>query len=367
MSTIQSSAVSQLTTFAGPVDFLIDAAHRTHERLLIDLPGWLVDGSKRFYWVYLLSFVVLGVFAYRRYYRDSPGGARHILRFLFPPETYRHPSALLDYQLFLANRILGPSALLSRLLLGSLSITYVATATHQHVLGWFGGSHVAAAWSWPTLGFFVLSLALVQDFSTYVVHFLHHRIPLLWEFHKVHHTAEVLTPVTVYRKHPLYNLFGNLTDIVLVGPFQGLIAFLFIGSPEPVTLFGANLVFSLFHLFGANLRHSHIWLPFSPAVSRILISPAQHQIHHSKADRHSNRNFGEVFAIWDWLFNTLYVPTREREILEFGVAGATAQEHATLLQAYLTPFTNCGRILRAQLRRPITARGHLWGAARGRE
>src|SRR5690606_34693681 len=113
------------------------------------------------------------------------------------------------------------------------------------------------------------------------------------------------------------------------------------------TLFGSNVIFALFHLLGSNLRHSHIWWSFGPTLSRILISPAQHQIHHSKAPQHWNRNYGEVFALWDWLFGTLYVPGPQREPLEFGIAGTEGQEHDTLLKAYLVPFLNCARILRA--------------------
>lgn len=50
--------------------------------------------------------------------------------------------------------------------------------------------------------------------------------------------------------------------------------------------------------------------------SHIFISPAQHQIHHSLAHKHWDENYGEVFAIWDWAFGTLYVP-ETIEVLEF--------------------------------------------------
>jgi sterol desaturase/sphingolipid hydroxylase (fatty acid hydroxylase superfamily) len=262
---------------------------------------------------------------------------------------------MLDVKLLLMNRLLGPSTLLARLLLGPLSVTWVATMTQSALLGLGGAGHEPAAWSTATLAVFVLATALVDDFATYVVHALHHRWPLLWEFHKVHHSAEVLTPLTVYRKHPVYNLLSRVTNIAIVGPFQGLIAALFAGPADPVTLFGANVVFSLFHLLGANLRHSHVWLSFGPRLSHVFISPAQHQIHHSKAPQHWDKNFGEVFALWDWMFGTLYVPGREREALEFGVAGDAGQEHATLWQAYFVPFANCGELLRGHVSRLLPA------------
>jgi len=110
-----------------------------------------------------------------------------------------------------------------------------------------------------------------------------------------------------------------------------------------VTLFGVNAVFGLFRLLSGNLRHSHIWVAYPRWLSHLLISPAQHQIHHSVELRHRDRNMGTVFAFWDWLFGTLYVP-RGRERLTFGVAQGVPQEHPTLLDAWWVPLRNIGRM-----------------------
>ena len=231
------------------------------------------------------------------------------------------------------------------MLLSGVTISYVATVVQTGLLNLAGADYATRELGFGLGCAVILCLTFARDLSTYVTHALHHRWPLLWAFHKVHHSAEVLTPLTVYRKHPVYNVFSSLTDLVIVGPAQGLVLFLFASTPEPLLLFGTNVIFSTFHLLGANLRHSHIWLSFGPVLSRIIISPAQHQIHHSRAQRHWDRNYGEVFALWDWLFGTLYVPGKEREVIEFGVAGETSQAHPTLLAAYLTPFADCARLL----------------------
>lgn len=320
-----------------------DAVGDALRRVFIELPGWLTDASTHFYWLYLLSFVAMGIWAVHRHYPDGRGKA---LAFIFPRAIYLHPSAVLDYKLLLLNRLLSPSALLTRLLLGSGLTSAVAVGTQAALLASLGTRQDALEWSLLSSTAVVIGVTLVRDFGTYVTHALSHLNPFLWEFHKVHHSAEVLTPLTLYRKHPVYNVFGNVVQLVLVAPVQGLVAFLFLGEPAPLTLFGANLVFSLFHLLGANLRHSHLWLTFGPVLGRILISPAQHQIHHSKAERHWNRNYGEVFALWDWLFGTLYLPGATREVLEFGVAGAVRPEHTTLWEIYTVPFRNCLRLLR---------------------
>jgi sterol desaturase/sphingolipid hydroxylase (fatty acid hydroxylase superfamily) len=336
---------------------------RSTERT-IEMAGWLVDGGHRFFWLYLLTSAVIAVGVYRRHYRGRAGVPGSVLAFLFPRAVYLHPSAILDYKLMVANRILGPAAVLSSVLLGSLSVSFVALAT-QSGLNTLTGRHAPPG----DIDFFagcalVVALTLVRDFSSYLNHALHHRWPLLWEFHKVHHSAEVMTPATVFRKHPVYNLFSDIVDALVVGPLQGLVLFSFGATPDPLLLFGGNAIFSTFHLLGSNLRHSHIWWSFGPALSRVLISPAQHQIHHSRAPQHWNRNFGEAFALWDWLFGTLYVPGRAPEPLEFGIAGAAGQEHPTLWAAYSVPFVNCARLLRGYAQRlsgraPLTALGEL--------
>ncbi len=316
-------------------------------RVLVDLPGSLVEPRSHFYWVYLITFVVIGVWGLARYY---PHNGHSWFARLFPREVYRHPSALLDVKLLLMNRLIAPSAFLTRVVLGSGLISLVALWT-QGTLEHSLGRH-AEAFEWSVLSstLIVILLTFVRDFATFVTHALSHKVPLLWEFHKVHHSAAVLTPLTIYRKHPIYNLFGNFVDLMLVAPLQGLVAWLFIGEAQPLTLFGANLVFSLFHFAGANLRHSHIWVSFGPVLGRIFISPAQHQIHHSRALEHWDRNFGEVFALWDWMFGTLYLPGRQREVLQFGVAGSSPDEHDTLWKLYWVPFANCAAILKRWFR-----------------
>jgi sterol desaturase/sphingolipid hydroxylase (fatty acid hydroxylase superfamily) len=323
----------------------LEFAERCAERLA-GMAGWLVDGGHRFFWVYLLLSAMIGGALYFRHYRGRAGVPGNVLAFLFPRAIYTHPSAVLDYQLMLANRVLGPASLMSGVLLGSLSISYVAVLTQDGLRTLAGGVPPAGEIGFAAGCALVLVLTLARDFSTYVTHGLHHRWPLLWEFHKVHHSAEVMTPATVYRKHPVYNVLSDVSDALLVGPAQGLVLFAFGATPEPLLLFGGNAIFGVFHLLGSNLRHSHIWWSFGPALSRILISPAQHQIHHSKAPEHWNKNFGEAFALWDWLFGTLYVPGRSPEPLEFGIAGAAGQEHGSLWAAYSVPFVNGAAIVR---------------------
>lgn len=315
-------------------------------RVFVELPGWFVDPASRFYWAYLLSFVLIGLWASVRYLPNTGQSWRSRL---FPRAVYGHPSALLDLKLLLVNRLLAPSAFLTRAVLGSGLISAVALGT-QFLLSRTLEAHAGQIhWSPASATLAVLLMTLVRDFATYVTHALSHKVPLLWEFHKVHHSAQVLTPLTLLRKHPVYNLFGNCVELLIVAPLQGLTAWVFIGEAQPLTLLGTNFVISAFHLAGGNLRHSHLWLSFGPVFDRIFVSPAAHQIHHSRAPAHWDRNFGEIFALWDWLFGTLYLPGRTPQTLEFGIAGSPPDEYDSLRKLYCVPFVNCARLLRGRL------------------
>ena len=107
---------------------------------------------------------------------------------------------------------------------------------------------------------------------------------------------------------------------------------------------GVNLGLFLYYLLGYNLRHSHIWLSYPRWLSWLLVSPAQHQIHHSSAPAHFNKNLGFVFSFWDRMANTLYVPAH-RETLDFGIGGGEDEEYDGVTALYLLPFRKAANLL----------------------
>ena len=92
-----------------------------------------------------------------------------------------------------------------------------------------------------------------------------------------------------------------------------------------------------FKLIAYHLRHSHIWLAWPPWLGRIFGSPANHQFHHSLEERHINKNFGFMFALWDWIFGTLYLP-RERETFRIGLSDEEDGDYSNIFALYMTPF-----------------------------
>jgi sterol desaturase/sphingolipid hydroxylase (fatty acid hydroxylase superfamily) len=153
-------------------------------------------------------------------------------------------------------------------------------------------------------------------------------VPFLWEFHRVHHTAESLTPLTVFRVHPIDSLvFYNISG-VFIGVTQGILAY-WLGYAGPEYLaFGINVLSMLFLLVVANLLHSHVWIPFRGLPGKLLISPAHHQLHHSLDSAHHGRNLGNALAVFDWMFGTLLIPQARREPLAFGVPPGRENPHS---------------------------------------
>ena len=75
-----------------------------------------------------------------------------------------------------------------------------------------------------------------DDFSRFLVHKALHRIPVLWSIHKVHHSAEYLTPFTVYRTHPLEGVIFAFRSIIVQAITISSFVFLFGGKIDLITI-----------------------------------------------------------------------------------------------------------------------------------
>ncbi|OEJ68395.1 sterol desaturase family protein [Magnetovibrio blakemorei] len=290
----------------------------------------VVAGPDTRIWPYYLTVTILiafFVYLYRRI--DQP-----FLTWLLPKSVYFHPSHIVDLKVFCINRLF--------LALGLFNMVFLSAYVADSLAGGIGPMLRLDPFS-PIL--ISLLLLAAGDFGTYWVHRIHHENSILWPLHALHHSAEVMTPITVYRKHPLYDVISTFVKALLIGAVQGLFLAFFTQDPSFMTVAGVNAGYVLFNVAGSNLRHTHIWLSFGPVLEHLFISPAQHQIHHSLAPKHHNKNYGEVLAIWDWMFGTLYVPC-SHETLEFGLADSAGnrlqQPHDSLANSMFIPLRDSG-------------------------
>ncbi|KYG62372.1 hypothetical protein AZI86_16170 [Bdellovibrio bacteriovorus] len=190
---------------------------------------------------------------------------------------------------------------------------------------------------------YIILLFLLNDFAFFIFHYLSHKYASLWDLHAVHHRARHLNPLTKYRVHPLSMVISFFVSIAVVGVTLGIVkSFVYFPrySANDTTRMLQNII--LFSFAWSHLRHSAYWISFGKFLSYILISPAMHQIHHSRKPEHLNKNFGSVFAVWDYIFGTLYIPVK-KEKLWLGESALVQKEPWTFTKEMLEPLRSVKR------------------------
>ena len=310
-----------------------------------------VSPQKRVFVGYLGSALIIAAVASLIAARgDLAAGWRALYRDVLSPEVWWSASARADYKIFALNQAI-------MLGLAPRLITHLALATllFEYCHSLFGAPPMLGNRlpGWSVVAGFTLASFLLDDLSRYLVHRMLHRWPVLWAFHRVHHSAETLTPITVFRTHPVEGVLFALRGALVQGTVIGGFVFCFGPAVDLVTVLGANVFLFLFNAAGANLRHSHVWLSYGSWAECVVLSPAQHQIHHSTAPEHFDRNFGSVLAVWDLIGGTLYRP-RYRERICFGLAEETGLAAHGLLRLYLGPFADCAQQANKAVRSMMT-------------
>jgi sterol desaturase/sphingolipid hydroxylase (fatty acid hydroxylase superfamily) len=262
---------------------------------------------------------------------------RRLLLMLFPRRVFLHKSAKLDYAVFIINQIVLVFLTISAFF--SPAIVSAVIVEGGAALGLEPQSADASIWIRVLYSAFLL---LLWDFAATYTHYLKHRVPILWELHKVHHSAEVMTPITAMRRHPLEAIFASAVLAIVVGLGVGVWSLVLGQDVMPYHVFGSLVGIWLWRMAGYNLRHSHIWISYGDFWNRIFISPAQHQVHHSKSPEHYDKNFGHIFSFWDKLLGTLYLPKFE-ERMEFGIDDDEAYEYRSLFGLYILPVIKIWR------------------------
>jgi sterol desaturase/sphingolipid hydroxylase (fatty acid hydroxylase superfamily) len=294
--------------------------------------------------------VAAGFLSIRQIKRRGHIRLRVLRRALFPGRMVQHPSTLADFGYMLFNWFVYGG------IFGMAGLSYqFLTNGVLHGLVAVGGPVTLSSWPQAAQRAAVTTiLFLAYELGYWIDHYLKHRVPALWELHKVHHTAEVLTPLTLFRMHPLDTfIFGHILAIT-AALANGFTAYAFGDTTYQYALSGNNIILVVFiHLY-VQLHHTHMWIAFRGVLGRIFISPAHHQIHHSTNPIHFNKNLGSCLAIWDWLFCTLHVPAKTREKLTFGVDPAYPDAH-TITGEFLSPFSRAFSVMFGWLwRRRVT-------------
>lgn len=250
-----------------------------------------------------IAAIVAAMFHLWRRRSDLRGAWRTLPRFVVNPRLWRHRSTVLDLQVLILRRLLDVLGVVP--VLGSAWV--LATTVVRGLDRLFGAPALPAL---PPLGVSVAYTAVVfiaWDLSRFLLHKAMHEVPVLWQLHQVHHSAEVLTPLTFHRIHPLEAALYGVRGAVVGGLMAGVFFWLFRGQAVQLTVLGVHSVGFLLDAATGNLRHSHVWLRFGPRVEAWLLSPAQHQLHHSADPADHGCNYGTWLSAWDRVGGTLRV------------------------------------------------------------
>ncbi|MDD2896152.1 MAG: sterol desaturase family protein [Aliarcobacter sp.] len=286
---------------------------------------YLIDPNKRLFWAYLLSSVLITII----YFYISKKNSRVITS----SKLWLHPSAKLDYYYFFLSYFIN-ILLLVPFIISAKTIAFSVNKFLYSQFDYFENSF----FSYEMIIFmYTVSIFIVSDFTRYWLHRFLHTIPFLWEFHKIHHSAKVLTPVTFYRVHPVENFLFGLRYSLSIGVVTGVFIYFFGAMIDIYMVLGVNVFLFIFSIFGSNLRHSHVPFSYGSFIEKWFISPKQHQIHHSR--KHFDKNYGGYIAIWDRVFGTLCL-SNSVKVMKFGLRKEQMKDYLSLKDLLFRPIRN---------------------------
>lgn len=275
---------------------------------------------------------------------ERPCGLRE---YLLPAAIYTHRSARVDIGLYLIDRALVPVWII-------LFVGVLGPFVERHVIAGMGlifgpspSLTMNVAWQ-ITYG---LATLFAVDLCFFLYHLPMHRTRIGWAIHKVHHSAEVLTPLTRYREHFLEAPIVDASMTSGAMFVSGIFAWLFNGGITQITLLNMG-VLSFVYALNANFRHYHVCFRYPHWLEYWLQSPGMHHSHHSRLKQHWDSNLGLFTSIWDRLYGTLYVGD-PFESTPWGLPEEQQARCSSLADNLLAPFREFGAMLRPQSPRPI--------------
>jgi sterol desaturase/sphingolipid hydroxylase (fatty acid hydroxylase superfamily) len=159
----------------------------------------------------------------------------------------------------------------------------------------------------------------------YAWHRANHEVPLLWRFHRVHHTDPAMDSTTALRFHPGEILISTLLNcLVLVALGMSLAAFALYKT--------VMIAVVMFH-------HSNLRVPerLDRWLRWVIVPPSMHRVHHSHLRAETDSNYGSIFSFWDRLFRS-YRTRRTYDDIRFGIGVYDGVDWQRPLRLFMLPF-----------------------------
>ncbi len=172
----------------------------------------------------------------------------------------------------------------------------------------------------------VIAGVVILDFSAgYLAHRALHLFPVLWRFHRVHHSDDFVDVTTTYRTHPVETVWRFLFVFVPVW---------MIGIPAL-----AVVIQRLVSAANGILEHGNIrlWRPLDRVLSLVWVTPNVHKIHHSRDRSETNSNYGNVLTIYDRMLGT-FTPSDRAASVVYGLDEADPRRIGSFGGLLTMPF-----------------------------
>ena len=149
-------------------------------------------------------------------------------------------------------------------------------------------NHIAVYKLENTVAVYVITF-IVLDFQGYWVHRWAHEINLFWNKHAVHHSSEEYNLACALRQS--ISSFVNLFTFFLIPAAL-------LGVPKEVIAIVAPI--QLFAQFWYHTQH----INRMGFLENIIVTPSHHRVHHALNIEYMDKNYAQIFIIWDKIFGT---------------------------------------------------------------
>lgn len=177
----------------------------------------------------------------------------------------------------------------------------------------------------PVMAQFAIGVVAADFAFGYLAHWSMHVSPVLWRFHRVHHSDPFVDVTTSYRTHPVENMWRH------VWLFSAMWA---LGIPA-----AAVVTFRVLSAVNGVLEHANIRVrpALDALVSLVWVTPNMHKVHHSRDEAETNSNYGNLFALHDRLFRT-FAPTKRAFAVKYGLDDVEPREIRSLSALLTMPW-----------------------------
>ncbi|MEE8624697.1 MAG: sterol desaturase family protein [Acidiferrobacterales bacterium] len=171
----------------------------------------------------------------------------------------------------------------------------------------------------------IILMILLFDLWMYVWHVANHKIPLLWRFHRVHHSDDQVDVTSALRFHTGEIVLSTVARL-------GIIAILGLRIWHII-------LYEIFLLPVIMFHHSNVAFPerWDKLYRIIFVSPHMHWGHHSDIPVETDSNYSSIFSWWDRIFAT-YRLREDPHTIHQGLKQFRDQKWNQFVGMLVTPF-----------------------------